>query len=137
MDFLDNLENTLKNLESREERDTAAHRQRQSERARMLAEAPWAEKLKNSEYTKKLFDVAAAAGHRIRAKIYMAWFDTTLRLEAKSRTLEIRPTATGIVAEFTNSQGKPVQRKVDLGGKPEELINDWLEGVNAGNGSAG
>ncbi len=127
MDFLDNLENSLKNLEAREERDPDTHRRRESERSRALAEAPWAEKLKNSEYTKKLFDAAAVAGHRMRAKIYMAWFDSTLRLEVKSRTLEIRPTADGIVAVFSKLNGELAQEGVDLGGNPEDLLKEWLE----------
>jgi hypothetical protein len=126
MDFLDNLENSLKNLESREERDSGARERQQTERTRAVAEAPWAEKLKNSEYTKKLFDVAALAGHRIRAKVYMAWFDSTLRLEAKGRALELRPTADGIVADFAGPEGEPVKRGVDLDGNPEDLLKEWL-----------
>ena len=126
MDFLDNLENSLKHLEAREERDPGADRQRESERTRALAEAPWAEKLKSSGYTCKLFEGAALAGHRIRAKVYMAWFDTTLRLEAKGRTLYIRPTVDGIVADFTQPDGKAAQERVDLSGNPEELLSKWL-----------
>ena len=126
MDFLDSLENSLKNLESREERSPADHQRRESDRVRVLAEAPWADQLKNSDYTNKLFEEAAAAGHRLRTKIYMAWFDTTLRLEAKGRILELRPTAHGIVAAFTRPDGEAATEPIDLSGDPQRLLKTWL-----------
>jgi hypothetical protein len=126
MSFLDNLENSLKSLESREERDPHEHKRRQDDRARAMAVAPWAEELKNSQYTKDLFEKAAVAGHRIRAKVYMAWFDSTLRLEAKGRVLELRPTPDGIVADFATPDGEAVKEAVDLKGDPEKLLNAWL-----------
>jgi hypothetical protein len=126
MDFLDNLENSLKNLESREERDPGAMQRQQDERSRALQAAPWAEKLKSSDYTRKLFDQAAAAGHRLRAKIYMAWLDNVLRLEVKGRWCELRPTANGIEAEFILPDGTSQKETIDLAGAPEELLGHWL-----------
>jgi hypothetical protein len=126
MGFLDNLENSLKSLESQDERDPTEHLRRQNERADALAAAPWAEKLKTSDFTKKLFDEAAIAGHRIRTKVYMAWFDTTLRLEAKHRKLELRPTANGIVAAFIEADGETKTEPLDLSGDPSTLIGRWL-----------
>lgn len=126
MGFLDNLEDSLKSLESQEERDPNAHKRRQDDRARVLAAAPWADKLKTSDYTKKLFDEAAMAGHRIRAKVYMAWFETTLRLEAKQRKLELRPTPDGIVAAFIEPDGESRTEPLDLNGDPALLISKWL-----------
>lgn len=126
MGFLDNLENSLKSLESQDERDGAEQLRRSDERARTAAAAPWAEKLKNSEYTRKLFDEAAVAGHRIRAKIYMSWMDTTLRLEAKGKVLELRPEPQGIIAQYMRSDGETVTRPVDLEGAPDQLLSDWL-----------
>jgi hypothetical protein len=126
MGFLDNLEDSLKSLEKQEERDPNVHKRRQDDRARLLAVAPWADKLKSSDYTKKLFDEAASAGHRIRAKVYMAWFETTLRLEAKQRKLELRPTPDGIVAAFIEPDGETRTEPLDLGGDPAVLINKWL-----------
>lgn len=126
MSFLDNLESTLKNLESREERDPSAHARRESERARTLAVAPWAERLKESPYTRQLMDEAAVAGHRIRAKVYMAWLGTTLRLEARGRKLELRPTAEGIVAVFLENNEEVSSEPVDLNGNPQTLLNKWL-----------
>ncbi|MBV9265288.1 MAG: hypothetical protein JO061_03880 [Acidobacteriaceae bacterium] len=126
MSFLDNLENSLKNLESREERDPGAHRRREHDRKQALAVAPWAEKLKSSEYTKQLFDKAALAGHRIRAKVYMSWFDATLRLEAKGKRLELKPTAEGVVADYETPAAEQVSEPVDLGGDPDDLLRKWL-----------
>jgi len=126
MGFLDNLEDSLKSLESQDERDPNQHRRRQDDRARVLAAAPWAEKLKTSDYTKKLFDEAAVAGRRIRTKVYMAWFDTTLRLEARGRKLELRPTPEGIVSEFIEADGQTTTEPLDLSGDPAALISRWL-----------
>ncbi len=126
MDFLDNLENSLKSLESVEERDGSRERRRSEDHARTLAVAPWSEQLKNSDYTKQLFNKAAEAGHRIRTKVYMAWFDGTLRLEARQRRLELKPTPDGIVAEFTQPDGQSQTKPIDLGGDPHTLITEWL-----------
>ena len=132
MDFLDSLENSLKNLESREERDSSAAQRHRDERSHHLQVAPWAEKLKNSDYTRKLFDQAAAAGHRLRAKIYMAWLDKTLRLEVRGRWCELRPTPDGIEAEFILPDGSSRKEKIDLTGAPEKLLEQWLGSESTG-----
>jgi hypothetical protein len=126
MGFLDNLENSLKSLESREERDPNEAQRRKDHQARSLAAAPWATQLKNSEYTKSLMDKAAIAGHRLRTKIYMAWLDSTLRLEARGRVLHLKPIAEGIVAEYTDGEDKPQVDRVDLASDPDELLQKWL-----------
>jgi hypothetical protein len=127
MSFLDNLESSLKNLESREERDPREHQRRQEQKTRALEVGPWAEQLKNGPYTQKLFEEAALAGHRIRTKIYMAWFDDMLRLEAKQRRLELQPTAEGVVAAFIEPDGATKTQAVDLKGNPDELLRQWLD----------
>jgi len=127
MSYLDNLESSLKNLESREERDPREHQRRQEDRTRAVAVGPWAEELKTGPYTQKLFEQAALAGHRIRTKIYMAWFDDMLRLEARERRLELRPTADGIVAALIESDGTTITQPVDLKSDPEKLLKQWLE----------
>jgi len=126
MSFLDNLENSLKNLESREERDPNAAHRRSEELARTMAIAPWAAQLKSSEFTKVLLDKAAQTGHRLRTKVYVAWLDTTLRLEAKGRKLDLEPTAEGIRANFVEPNGEVSHKGVDLNGDPGELLRDWL-----------
>ncbi len=127
MGFLDNLESSLKSLEDSDERDPREHERRQEERTRAVAVGPWAERLKNGPYTQKLLDQAAVAGHRLRTKIYMAWFDDTLRLEAKQRRLELRPTAEGIVAAFIETDGATITHAVDLESDPGELLRRWLD----------
>ena len=126
MGFLDNLESSLKSLEDSDERDPREHVRRQEERTRAVAIGPWAERLKNGPYTQKLLDQAALAGHRLRTKIYMAWFDDILRLEAKQRRLELRPTADGVVAAFIETDGATKTRGVDLESDPGELLSEWL-----------
>ncbi len=69
MSFLDNLESNLKSLESQDERSPADNRRRDSERARTLAEAPWAARLKRSPYTQRLLGEATRAGHKLRATL--------------------------------------------------------------------
>lgn len=126
MDFLDNLENSLKNLEAREERDPSAEKRQVEERARTLATAPWAERLKTSAFTDNLLEKAAVTGHRLRTKIYIAWLETTLRLEAKGRKLDLEPTPEGIRANFIEPNGEASQMTIDLSGDPEDLLRAWL-----------
>jgi hypothetical protein len=126
MDFLDNLENSLKNLEQQQERDPNAAA-RQIEARRLASEiAPWADALKTSAYVQSLFEKAAVAGHRLRSKIYMAWLENTLRLEAKGRWCEIRPTPGGIQYEFVSADGSTVTEPLDLSSDPNTLLGRWL-----------
>jgi hypothetical protein len=129
MSFLDNLESSLKNLETREERDPNEGRKRMDERTRALSTAPWAQKLKSSDYTKVLLDSAAAEGHKIRTKVYMAWFESSLRLEARQHTLLLKPTPDGVVAEYEDREGKQVVEPVDLQGSPESLLKHWFASI--------
>lgn len=127
MSYLDNLESSLKNLESQEERDPREHQRRQEERQRAVAVGPWAEQLKTGAFTQKLFEEAAKAGHKIRTKIYMAWFEDTLRLEARERRFELRPTAEGIVAAFIETDGATKTQAVNLKSDPAVLLQQWLD----------
>jgi hypothetical protein len=127
MGFLDNLENSLKNLESREERDPGEQQRRAEERARAQEAAPWAAQLKTADFTKRLLDEAAITGHKLRTKIYMAWLESTLRLEARGRRLELRPAANGIFADFIEPDGTIRSQPVDLSGNPETLLAEWLQ----------
>jgi hypothetical protein len=131
MGFLDNLESSLKSLESQDERDGSSAERRREERARSVAAGPWATQLKESSYVRELFDKAALRGHSLRTKIYMAWFDSTLRLEARGRVLQLVPTAGGILAEYSDASGQPVSEKVDLAGDPDELLERWLASVQS------
>jgi hypothetical protein len=129
MSFLDNLENNLKNLESQEEgKESAerAQRARQAERAHAQATAPWADQLKNGPFTAELLKQAARIGFSLRMKVQVAWLGATLRLEARERRLELRPTADGVVAVYLENGAETRRQPLDLHGDPAELLRQWL-----------
>src|SRR6516162_5368044 len=129
MSFLDNLENNLKSLESSEqgkEDAERAQRTREQERAQAQAVAPFAEQLKQSAYTAELLKQAARVGFSLRTKINIAWLGSTLRLEAREKRLELRPTARGIVAAYIENGQETRTEPCDLADNPEELVRGWL-----------
>jgi hypothetical protein len=129
MSFLDSLENNLKSMESREEagsHDRASHRHRDSDRAQTQASAANAERLRKGPYTAELLKQAARLGHAMRTKVHLAWLGTTLRLEARGRKLELRPTPTGVIAAFIENNVEVRTAPVDLAGDPESLVREWL-----------
>jgi hypothetical protein len=104
MGFLDNLENDLKALENREERDPEKvkreHERREADRAAALLRAPYAEALKKSTFTSELLTQCRAIGRGQRVLVQFTWLGETLRLEAKEKRMELAPTAEGIAAVF-------------------------------------
>ncbi len=129
MSFLDNLENNLKSLESQEGAHDSTgrqHRARERERAAARAAAPYADALKNGPYTSELLKQAARIGFAMRVKVHIAWLGSTLRLEARERRLELRPTSTGVVAVYLENSQETRTEAVDLAGAPEELVRRWL-----------
>ena len=131
MSFLDNLENNLKSLESQEQgKEDAARQQRarESERTQAQAAAPHAEALKKGPYTAELLSQASRIGHALHTKVQIAWIGTTLRLEARERRLELRPTATGINAVYLENNQELRSEPLDQRGNPEDLLRPWLEG---------
>jgi hypothetical protein len=129
MSFLDNLENTLNSLERSEQgKDDAerARRTRASDRAQAEAVAPFAEQLKQSPFTAELLKQAARVGFSLRTKVHIAWLGTTLRLEARDKRLELRPTPQGIVAGYMENGQETRTEACDLNGSPEELVRKWL-----------
>jgi hypothetical protein len=130
MSFLDNLENSLKSLESSEQgKDDAerAQRARETALAEAQAAAPFAEQLKQSPYTAELLKQAARVGFSLRTKVHIAWLGTTLRLEAREKRLELRPTPRGIVAGYIENGRETRTEACDLEGNPEELVRAWLK----------
>jgi hypothetical protein len=130
MSFLDNLENNLKSLESQEEGKESAereHRDRESRRANAHAVAPFAEQLKSGPYTAELLTQAARVGHSLRVMVRATWLGATLRLEARGRKLELRPTAAGIAAVYLENNREVRSEPLDLRGSPEQLLRAWLE----------
>jgi hypothetical protein len=127
--FLDNLENNMKALEGRDEGldDT---RRRESERERVLAVAPWAERLKREPYAETLMREATLAGRQRRMKVNLAWIETTLRLEARGHRLELRPTASGVMAVFLSDAEETGRKPIDLAGDPRALTGEWMAAID-------
>jgi len=125
MSFLDNLENNLKSLESREESNDSAeqqHRARERARAEAQAAAPWAEELKKGPFTAELLKQAARVGFEKRTKVHVAWMGSTLKLEAREQKVELRPTGSGVQAIYSDGRTETV----DLKGNAEAFIRGWL-----------
>ena len=134
MSFLDALENNLKSLEAQDERDPARaaeiRKQREDDRARALASAPVAEKLRSGVFTTALLDHATRIGHSQRTKVQITWIDTTLRLQAKDRRLDLQPAAAGVTGIFSENGSETMRRPIDLEGDPEALAHQWLAPAN-------
>ena len=126
MSFLDNLENTLKSLESRDEADSTLQRRRESDRHNARAVAPWAEKLKNGDFVKKLMQQATRAGFQLRTKVHIAWIGPALRLEGRQQRLELQPTPDGVVAVMFGGDKEVRRTPVDLASDPENLVREWM-----------
>jgi len=130
MSFLDNLENNLKALESREEKDPAKqkeeHARREAERQAALAAAPVAEALKSGPFTEKFLTACRLIGHQQRTMVRFTWLESTLRLEAKERRLDLKPTVQGVEAAFYVNNEPTVKQLLTLNEDPEELARQWL-----------
>lgn len=126
MSFLDNLENTLKSLESRDEGTGDDNRRRERDRESALAAAPWAERLKKEPFSRKLMQQATVAGRPRRLKVNILWIGNTLRLEARNQRLEMRPEAQGITAVFLRDGAELRRAPVDLAADPSQFIDTWM-----------
>lgn len=129
MSFLDNLESNLKSLESNEERNADVQRDaknRASDKAKALASAPFAEALKTGSFTHDFLMHATQIGFSQRTKVQPTWLGSTLRLQAKERRLELRPTPDGVLAHFFEHNEEKGSELVDLNGSAEELAKRWL-----------
>lgn len=101
-------------------------KRRELERQQALQLAPFVERLKSGPYTDQLFTEAAHAGHRVRTKVDITWIGTTLRLQAKDRKLELRPTPQGVVAVFLEDSREVRSAPVDLDRSPAPLVHELL-----------
>jgi hypothetical protein len=127
MSFLDSLENNLKALESLEAGGLDESKRREADRLSAAAAAPWAEQLKNGPYVPALIQQSIRAGHSRRMKVHLAWIGTTLRLEARGMHLELRPAPTGVDVVFLDAGHEIRRMKVDLTGRPEEVVTPWMD----------
>jgi hypothetical protein len=131
MSFLDNLENNLKALESREQKDPEALAReaaaREANRSLALAIAPYSEALRNGPFKDGLLTACRELGHRRRMLVRPVWVESTLRLEAGTKRLELRPTPNGVLA-VTFIDGKEHESTpIDLSSDPVKLAEKWLE----------
>jgi hypothetical protein len=133
--FLDNLENNLKALESRDERDPAALARaaaaREAARSVALQIAPHAEALRNGPFKDGLLSACRDIGHRSRILVRPVWVDSTLRLEAGSKKLELRPTPGGVLAVFFDEGRELESTPIDLSSDPVKLAEKWLAAKGA------
>ena len=137
MSFLDNLENNLKALESREEKDPATAKREQerrdAERDQARLRAPYAEALKKSAFTGELLTQCRIMSHEMREHgqrvlVQFTWLGENLRLDAKPKRLELMPTAEGIVAVFSADGVEVKRRKLDVEKEDAaKLAREWLE----------
>jgi hypothetical protein len=135
MSFLDNLESNLKALESREERDPETQvRQaaaREAQRSVALEIAPYAEALRNGPFKDGLLTACREIGHRKRILVRPIWVDSTLRLEAGAKKLELRPTPTGVLAVFFDGGRELESTPIDLSSDPVKVAEKWLDAEGA------
>jgi desulfoferrodoxin (superoxide reductase-like protein) len=132
MSFLDNLENTLKSAESRDERDMTNRRnqkQADAERSRAKSVQPVAEELRNSKFTSDLLTEVTRISHGLRTKVYITWIGATLRLEAREHRMEFTPTADGVVATTYSGAKQTGTQQIDLKKSPKPIAEKWLAAV--------
>ena len=131
MGFLDNLENDLKALENREERDPEKVRRdqerREADRTAALLRAPHAEVLRTSPFTSELLTHCRAIGHRQRVLVQFTWLGESLRMDAQAKRMDLTPTAEGITA-ILSFNGEDIGREpIDpKGDDPAALARRWL-----------
>jgi len=130
MSFLDNLENDLKALESRDQNDPETRAReaaaREADRRAALEIAPHAEALRNGPFKDALLIACREIGHRKRILVRPIWVGPTLRLEAGTKKLELRPTARGVVAVFIDDGREQETTPVDLASDPMPIARKWL-----------
>src|SRR3984957_16952740 len=131
MSFLDNLESNLKALENRNERDPEVLAReaaaRDAARSMALEIAPYAEALRNGPFKDGLLTACRDIGHRRRILVRPVWVDSTLRLEAGAKKLELRPTPSGVLAVFFDGGEERENTRIDLSSDPVKLAERWLE----------
>lgn len=131
MSFLDNLESNLKALEARDERDPATLAReaaaREATRSVALQIAPYAEALRNGPFLDGLLTACQKIGHSKRILVRPVWVDSTLRLEAGAKKLELRPTPVGVVAVFFEGGREIRSMPIDLASDPVNMADTWLD----------
>jgi hypothetical protein len=133
MSFLDNLENNLNALERQEEKDPEKMKRdrerREVDRSAALLRAPHAEALKHSPFTMDLMTHCRTIGHTQRVLVQFTWLGENLRLDAKTKRMELMPTPDGITAVFTLDGVETGREAVDpQSDDAMALARRWLMG---------
>ena len=133
MSFLDNLENDLKALENREERDPEKvrrdHERREADRTAALLRAPHAEALRTSPFTSELLTQCRTIGRGQRVLVQFTWLGESLRLDAKEKRMDLTPTAEGITAVLSLNGEEIGRQTVDPNlDDAAALVRRWLTG---------
>jgi hypothetical protein len=129
MSYLDNLENNLKAMESREERRpvrTRDQRARQEAERAKAATAPFAEQLRHGPFTTELMNEATRLGFGLRTKVYMTWVDGALRLDARDHRMELRATPQGVIVRFSEQGNLTKEEAVNLDSSAKKLAERWI-----------
>lgn len=133
MSYLDNLENSLKALESSEERDPvamAAQQQRRAEeRNAAVLRAPHVRALKTSPFTGQLLGACRKLGPALGVYVQVTWVDEALRLDVREHRLALTPTTEGIQAIYSQQQEELRRTAISLDGDGEALAREWLESL--------
>ena len=132
MSFLDNLESSLEALESNTERGNTSLEKdvamREAERKAQLSAAPHASALKSSSFTEEFLTACRVVGHQARVFVQFTWLDSTLRLDARNKRLELVPTPVGIQAVFYLDGAETASEPLSLESDPQALAERWLIG---------
>lgn len=59
--------------------------------------------------------------------MWPVWIDSTLRLEAGVKKLELRPTPNGLLAVFFDEGREQESIPIDLSSDPVKVAEKWLE----------
>jgi hypothetical protein len=133
MSYLDNLENSLKALESQEEKDPAAAQRRAEARVQQrdaaVKRAPYVKALQSSDFTGKLLGACRQLGPKLGMYVQVAWVDGALRLDVRNHRLEFTPTAEGIDAVYMTDGSEKRRETVDLNGDGAAVAKAWMESV--------
>ncbi|HYZ82887.1 MAG TPA: hypothetical protein VE621_00710 [Bryobacteraceae bacterium] len=132
MSFLDNLENTLKNLENREPvspEETKRTRERQAQdRERARASQQYIDALRSGNFVNELVESATKLAFAQRMKVRPVWIGETLRLEAREKKLELEPTPEGVLAKAYDAADLSWSEITDTeaAGAGVQLATKWL-----------
>lgn len=133
MSYLDNLENSLKALEAREQFDPEQQardaQKRERERDAAARRAPYVRALKASTLTGQLLGACRKLGPGFGIYVQITWVDEALRLEARDCRLELVPTADGIEGVYSRNGEELRREPIDLEGDGEALARNWLESI--------